>query len=55
MRNRTLTKKTKSLNRSQIKPEELQTRERKEKPKKEKKKRKASFKSRIHNFKIWGP
>lgn len=54
-RNRALTKKTKSLNRSQIKPGELQTRQRKEKTKKEKQKRKASFKSRRHNFNFWGP
>ena len=38
MRNRALTKKTKYLNRSQIKPEELQTRERKEKQRKKKRK-----------------
>ena len=48
-RNRALTKKTKSLNRSQIKPGKLQKRKREEKKKEreKKEKRKASFKSRI--------
>lgn len=49
-RNRALTKKTKSLNRSQIKPGKLQTRKRERKKKRKKggkkRKRKASFKSR---------
>lgn len=45
-RNRALTKKTKSLNRSQIKPGKLQTRKREEKKKKErgkKRKKKGQF------------
>ena len=58
-RNRALPKKTKLLNRSQIKPGKLQTRKREEKRKKEREKKKkerpVSNPEERHNFKLWGP